>query len=151
MKELQGRAAGELDLPPEECFALLAAVERYPDWLEFVREVELVEPERNGTPGRAWAALHIPQSPFGTDFEFFVTVKTEPPVAITLTRVPDGPGDLDRLELIWRMQGNGPTTLELEFDVAASFVPGFLPVGGAGEVFAQAGIDAVLDALTRWG
>ena len=149
MKELQGRATAELDLPPEECFELLASVERYPDWFEFVREVELVEPERHGTPGRAWAALHIPQSPFGTDFEFFVTVKTEAPVAITLTRVPDRPGDPDRLELIWRMQGNVSTQLELEFDAAASFVPGFLPVGGAGEALAQAAIDAVLDALTR--
>ncbi len=149
MKELQGRATGELDLPPQKCFALLAAVERYPDWIEFVREVELLERERKGNPGRARAALHIPQSPFGTDFEFVVTVETEPPVAITLTRVPDGPHDLDRFELIWRMQGNGSTQLELEFDAAASFVPGFLPTGGAGEALAQAGIDAVLDALAR--
>jgi ribosome-associated toxin RatA of RatAB toxin-antitoxin module len=151
VKELQGRASGELDLPPEECFELLASVERYPDWFEFVREVELVVPERNGTPGRAWAALHIPQSPFGTDFEFFMTVKTEPPVAITLTRVPEGPNDPDRLELIWRVSGSGSTQLEVEFDVAASFVPGFLPVGGAGEALAQAAVDAALDALTGWG
>jgi uncharacterized protein YndB with AHSA1/START domain len=149
VKELQGRATGELDLPPEECFALLAAVERYPGWFEFVRQVELVVPERNGTPGRAWAALHIPQSPFGTDFEFFVTVKTESPTAITLTRVPEGPDDPDRLELIWRMQGDKWTQLELEFDAAASFVPGFLPVGNAGDAIAKAAIDAALDALGR--
>jgi ribosome-associated toxin RatA of RatAB toxin-antitoxin module len=149
VKELQGRAAGELDLPPEECFALLAAVERYPDWIEFVRDVELLERERKGKPGRARAALHIPQSPFGTDFELFMAVRTKRPAMITLTRLPEGPNDSDRLELIWRMQGNGSTRLELEFDAAASFVPGFLPVGGAGEALAQAGIDAVLDALGR--
>lgn len=149
MKELQGRATGELDLPPEECFELLAAVERYPDWFEFVREVELLERERRNKPGRARAALHIPQSPFGTDFEFVVAVTTKRPVAITLTRVPESPNDPDRLELIWRMHGNGSTRLEFEFDAAASFVPGFVPLGGAGEALAQAGIDAVRDVLTR--
>jgi len=148
VKELQGRATGELELAPEECFALLAAVERYPEWIEFVREVELLERERRGKPGKAWAALHIPQSPFGTDFELLVAVRTRRPAMITLTRVPESPTDLDRLELIWRMSGNGSTRLEFEFDVAASFVPAFLPVGGAGEALAQAGIDAVLDALT---
>jgi len=149
VKELQGRATGQLDLPPEECFKLLSAVERYPDWIEFVREVELLEHERRGKPGRAWAALHIPQSPFGTDFELLMAVRTKRPAIITLTRVPNGPDDPDRLELIWRMHGNGSTQLELEFDAAASFVPGFLPVGGAGEALAQAGIDAVVDALTK--
>lgn len=149
MKELQGRATGRLDLPPEECFELLSAVERYPDWIAFVREVELLERERRGRPGRARAALHIPQSPFGTDFELLMAVRTRRPGLITLTRVPDGPGDPDRLNLIWRMRGGGSTQLELEFDAAASFVPGFFPVGGAGEVIAQAAIEAARDALTR--
>ena len=151
MKELQGRATGELDVPPERCFKLLSAVERYPDWIEFVREVELLERERRGRPGRARAALHIPQSPFGTDFELLIAVRTKRPAMITLTRVPDGPNDPDRLKLIWRMRGNGSTQLELEFefDAAASFVPGFLPVGGAGEAIAQAAIEAARGALAR--
>ena len=149
MKELQGRATGKLDLPPAACFKLLSAVERYPDWIGFVREVELLERERKGKPGRARAALHIPQSPFGTDFELVVAVRTKRPALITLTRMPNGPDDLDRLNLVWRMQGDGSTQLELEFDVAASFVPGFFPVGGAGEALAQAGIEAARDALTR--
>ncbi|MBV8221135.1 MAG: hypothetical protein JO325_21940, partial [Solirubrobacterales bacterium] len=93
MKELQGRATGELDLPPDECFELLAAVERYPDWIEFMREVEVLDRERRGKPGRARAALHIPQSPFGTDFKLFMAVRTKRPGMITLTRVQEGPRD----------------------------------------------------------
>ena len=147
MKQLEGRAKAQLDVPPEDCYELLAALERYPSWFEVVREVEILEPERNGTPGMARAAVHVPQSPFGTDFELFVAVRTVPPVTITLTRLPQGPSDPDRLELIWRVEGRRSTQLELEFDAAASFVPGFLPVGGAGEALAQAGIDAVLGAL----
>jgi ribosome-associated toxin RatA of RatAB toxin-antitoxin module len=149
MKELQGRASAELEIAPEECFQLLAAFERYPTWFEVVQEVEILEAEQNGTPGMARAALHIPQSPFGTHFELFLAVRTEAPVSVTLTRVPDGPYDEDRLELSWRVEGDASTRLQLEFDAAASFVPSFLPVGGAGDAIARAALDAARTALTR--
>ena len=149
MKELHGRARAELEIAPKECFKLLAAFERYPAWFDVVQEVEILEDEQNGTPGMARAALHIPQSPFGTDFELFLAVRTQAPVAVTLTRVPDGPHDPDRLELTWTVAGKRSTHLELEFDAAASFVPSFLPVGGAGDAIAQAALDAAREALTR--
>ena len=91
MKELQGRASMELDVPAKKCFELLAAV--------------------------------------------------------MVARVPDGAADPDRLELIWRVRGGRSTELEFEFDGAASFVPGFIPVGGAGDAIAQAAIAAARDAL----
>jgi ribosome-associated toxin RatA of RatAB toxin-antitoxin module len=149
MKELKGRATAELEIAPEECFELLATFERYPAWFEVVQEVEILEAEHNGTPGMARAALFIPQSPFGTHFELFLAVRTEAPVAVTLTRVPDGPHDQDRLELSWRVEGEESARIELEFDAAASFVPSFLPVGGAGDAIAQAALDTARAALTR--
>ncbi|MBV9603846.1 MAG: SRPBCC family protein [Solirubrobacterales bacterium] len=149
MKELQGRASAELDVPARDCYELLAEVERYPEWFEVVSVVEILEAERNGTPGLARAELHVPQSPFGTHFELFVAVRTERPGTITLTRVPDGVADEDRLELIWRVAGRRSTRLELEFDAAASFVPGFIPVGGAGDAIARAAIEAARAALGR--
>jgi ribosome-associated toxin RatA of RatAB toxin-antitoxin module len=149
VKELQGWASAELDVSVKDCFELLAAVEAYPEWFEVVHTVEVLEAERNGTPGLARAELYVPQSPFGTHFELFVAVRTERPWAVTLTRVPDGAADPDRLELIWRVQGRGATRLEFEFDAAASFVPSFVPVGGAAEAIAQAAIDAARAALAR--
>jgi ribosome-associated toxin RatA of RatAB toxin-antitoxin module len=149
VKELQGRASAELDVPVKDCFELLAAVDRYPDWFEVVQAVEMLEAERNGTPGLARAELHVPQSPFGTHFELLVAVRTERPRAVTLTRVPDGTSDEDRLELIWRMKRSGSTRLELSFDAAASFVPSFVPVGGAGDAIARAAITAARAALER--
>ena len=149
MKEVQGRATAKLDVPPEDCYELLAAIERYPAWFEMVREVEILEAERNGTPGRVRAAVHVPKSPFGKDFELFMAVRTERPVTITLTRLPQGQSDPDRLELIWRVAGEVSTELELEFEAAASFVPGFLPLGDAGDAVARAAIEAARDALTR--
>lgn len=148
MKELHGQASAEVEVDPEACFELLASVEGYPGWFEVVREVEILEAERNGTPGMARACLHIPQSPFGTDFELFLALRTEAPVAVTLTRVPDGPRDQDRLEMMWRVQNGGVTRLELEFDAAASFVPSYLPVGDAGNAIARAVLDAARDALS---
>jgi len=149
MKELRGRASAELTIAPRKCFELLAAFERYPDWFDVVREVEILEAEQNGTPGMARAQLYVPQSPFGQDFELFLAVRTEAPVAVTLTRMPEGPHDPDRLELSWRLEGKKSTRLELEFDAAASFVPSFLPVGGAGDAIAQAALEAARTALTR--
>ena len=149
MKELQGRAEAEIALAPEECYELVASLERYPTWFEVVREVEILEAELDGTPGMARAAVHVAQSPFGKDFELFMAVQTEPPFAVTLTRVPDGPHDEDRLELTWRVANSGATKLALEFDAAASFVPSFLPVGDAGDAIAQAAVEAALAALTR--
>jgi len=149
VKELQGRASAELDVPVKDCFKLLAEVERYPDWFEVVHAVEVLEAERNGTPGLARVELYVPQSPFGTQFELFMAVRTERGGTVTLTRVPDGASDPDRLELIWRMQGRRSTQLEFEFDVAASFVPGFVPVGGVGEAVAEAAIEAARAALER--
>lgn len=149
MKELQGRASAELDVPARDCFELLAAIDGYPDWFEVVQTVEVLEAERNGTPGLARAELHVPQSPFGTHFELTVAVRTERPATVTLTRVPDGAADVDRLEVTWRLRGRKSTQLEVEFDAAASFVPGFIPVGGAGDAIAMAAIEAARSALAR--
>jgi ribosome-associated toxin RatA of RatAB toxin-antitoxin module len=149
MKELQGRARAALDAPPETCFQLVAAVDRYPAWFKIVRTVEIVEPERNGTPGLARAEVHVKHSPFGQDFELLMAVRTESPVTVAMTRVPNGPTDPDRLELIWRVEDAGLTRLEFEFDGAASFIPSFLPVGDAGDEIARAAIKAARDALSR--
>jgi len=149
VKELQGWARAELDVPVKACFELLASIESYPDWFEVVHSVEVLEAERNGTPGLARAELYVPQSPFGTEFELFVAVRTERPGMVTLTRVPDGASDEDRLELIWRMEKGGSTRLEFEFDAAASFVPSFVPIAGAGEAIARGAIKAARAALER--
>ena len=63
MKELQGRASGEVDAAPEECFELLAAVDRYPAWFKVVRTVEILEPERNGTPALARVLAEVMRRP----------------------------------------------------------------------------------------
>lgn len=134
-------------MPVEECFALLVAVEDYPSWFEAVRAVEVLEREADGTPLLARAELHIPQSPFGTEFELVAAVRTEHPERITLTKLPDDAGDQDRLELNWRLRGGESTRIGFEFDAALSFVPSYLPIGGAGDLVAAAILNAASSAV----
>jgi ribosome-associated toxin RatA of RatAB toxin-antitoxin module len=147
LKQLQGSASAEIELPVEDCFALLVSIDRYPAWFEVVREVEILDREPDGRPRLARVELHVPQSPFGTQFSFMVAVEADRPEAMQLTKLPDGPADEDRLELTWRMRENGWTEIEFEFDAVVSFVPGYLPVGAAGDVIAEAILDAATTAL----
>jgi ribosome-associated toxin RatA of RatAB toxin-antitoxin module len=148
VKELHGSASGEIALPVEDCFALLASIDRYPAWFEIVRAAEVLERESDGRPRLARVELHVPQSPFGTDFELLVLIDGELPEAMQFTKLPADAADQDRLELIWRLRENGNTEIEFEFDAAVSFVPGYLPVGGAGDLIAEAILDAATAAFT---
>lgn len=147
MKQLQGSAIAETELPVEDCFALLASIDRYPAWFEIVREVEILDREADGRPRLARVEIVVPQSPFGTDFSFMVAVEVDRPVKMRFTKLPDGPADEDRIELTWWVRENGWTEIEFEFDAAVSFVPGYLPVGGAGDVIAEIILDAATTAF----
>ncbi len=148
MKELQGSASAEIELAAEDCFALVAAIDRYPGWFEVIRVVEVLKRKRNGFPTLVRVELHIPQSPFGTDFEFVMAIEADRPGAVQFTKLPAGPSDQDRLEISWRMRENGATEIEFEFDAAVSFVPGYLPVGSAGDAIAEAILGAATTAFT---
>jgi len=148
LKELQGSASTEIAVPAEDCFALLASIDRYPAWFEIVRDAKVLERERDGRPRLARIELHVPQSPFGTEFSFIVEVQYDRPEEMQFTKLPEGPGDADRLELTWRLTDNGSTEIEFEFDAAVSFVPGYLPVGSAGDLIAEAILDAATAAFT---
>lgn len=149
MKEIQGRASASVDARQEDCFSLLAAIDRYPEWNgELVREVQVLESDREGRPSTARAVLHVAQSPFGKGFELIVAARPEPPGRVHITRVPNEASDRERLDLVWRLHRNEPTTLiELDFRALVSFLPGFLPLGGVGDQIAQALVDAAASAV----
>jgi len=148
LKELQGRASAEIDVPISDCFTLLASIDRYPAWFEVVRDAEVLEWEPDGRPRLARVELYVPQSPFGTDFKLLVLIEGEHPETMQFTKLPADAADQDRLELTWRLRENGFTEIEFEFDAAVSFVPGYIPVGGAGDLIAEAILDAATAAFT---
>ena len=122
----------------EESFRLLAAVDRYPSWNARVfREVEVLERDGQGQPLRARARVHIARGPFGHEFELLVTVRTDWPHAVHLTRIPYEPSDEERMRLAWRLKDDGGTLIELEFEAAVAFLPRFLPLPGIGDLIAE--------------
>jgi uncharacterized protein YndB with AHSA1/START domain len=138
LKELQGSASAEIAVPAEDCFALLSSIDLYPAWFEIVRHAEILEREPDGRPRLA----------FGTDFELLVLIEGERPDAMQFTKLPADAADEDRLQLTWRLTENRTTEIEFEFDAAVSFVPGYLPVGAAGDLIAEAILDAATAAFT---
>ena len=148
MKEIEGQASARVAASVAECFELLVAVDRYPDWNpELFREVEVLERSPDGCPVRARAALHIAQSPFSKDFELVIAVSARPPDVVELTRIPNEPSDREGLDMTWRTLADGETLIELDFRAVASFIPGFLPLPRVGNLIARTLVDAAAAAL----
>jgi hypothetical protein len=143
VKDLSGSASAPVAAAPEECIALLAAVDRYPDWYpEVIREMEVLEHGPDGLPRRARTTVHLAVGPMAGDFRFEISVVVEPS-GVILARVPDAPSDPERLEVRWHAVPG-----ELGVEVAARLdLPRFLPVGGAGESVAQGFVEAAKRVL----
>lgn len=149
MKHLDGRAGVVVTPPIATCFSLLEAVERYPRWCgEFIREVSSVERGDDGRPVQAHVVVHVAQSPFGKRFEFDARIRTEPPRAVDLSRLPSSADDRDRFSLSWSLAAEGDRThVGLEFSAAVSFLPSVLPLPGVGDLIAGALLDAAAREL----
>ena len=150
MKEIRGSASAVARATPESCFSLLAAVDRYGDWnADLVREVEVIEREEDDWPARARGAIYVKHSPVMKHFELTVAVRAEPPRAVYITRIPNEPSDREALELAWRLapaRGRA-TRINLELQAVVSFVPGFIPLGGVGNMIADTLLEAATEAL----
>ena len=58
--------------PLEECFALLAAVDRYPHWCpDVVRYVEVLERGAGGQPRRVRMLIHVARGTLVKEFQLF--------------------------------------------------------------------------------
>ncbi len=148
MKDISGSAIASVPVSARRCFELLITVEEYPSWIgDYVREVHVLERDPRGRPARARAVVHVAQSPFGKDFTVDVEVSPESSRTIRVTRIPVGPEDEDRLELVWHVEPGASATVAVEFAAQVSALPGWLPVGDAGDTIARAALQAAADAL----
>ena len=76
--------------PLEDCFALLAAVDRYPDWCpDIVQDVDVLDRGPEGRPSRVRMRMHIAQGALLREFDLFLAIVVEPPRIVKLTRVTD--------------------------------------------------------------
>jgi hypothetical protein len=143
MKDLRGSATGQVSATPEECIAVVSAVDRYPIWYpDVIREVEVLQRDKSGVARRARTTVHLAFGPLANDYRFEVKIDVKPSTVV-LTRVPNGSSDAERLEIHWRVRPG-----QLGVDLAARLeVPRFVPLGSAGDSVAQGFVEAARRVL----
>ena len=148
MKELSGAASALVGAPIVACYALLEAIDQYPNWHpEVVREAEVVERDSDGDPAKAHTVLHVARGPLVKDFNLLMNVAMARPESITLTRIPHGPTDHERFEVRWQLREQGSET-NIRLDVEANLsIPRVVPVGGIGDAMADGFVAAAVRAL----
>ena len=145
MKDLRGQATGTVLVRPEHCFAVLLAVDRYPQaYPEVIRRVEVIDRHANGSPLMAEATVSLGLGPVQRDFDLRVKLSWKKDRLVRLTRVPDDRSDLERVTLSWHISPGPPTRLTVRLRARLE-VPRVIPVQGAGGVVAR----GLLEAASR--
>jgi hypothetical protein len=108
-------------------------VESYKNWYpSVVRSASVLERDGAGVPVSASVALHIAIGPFSKSLPFDLSVLQLGDGRVTLSRLPQGPGDEESFEVRW-VVSDGSLSAELEADLA---VPRLVPTAGIGDALA---------------
>jgi hypothetical protein len=146
MREFQGEAARVVRSSVEDCFALLAAVDTYPDWCpDIVGDVDMLERGSDGQPSRVRMRVHIERGPVVRDFDLLLAVVVQPTKSVRLTRVTDHPTE-QAFDATWLVEPVGSTRIALRLD-AKLRVPSYIPAAGVGNMIAEAFVGAAARAL----
>jgi ribosome-associated toxin RatA of RatAB toxin-antitoxin module len=145
-RTFSGAAARVADAPLEDCFRLIASVDRYPDWCsEAVTAVDVLEDGADGHPAKVRARMRIERAGFHREFDLFLAVAVEPPDTVRLTRVTDHPTNQE-FEATWSLSPAASTRVALQLD-AKLRVPWYIRAGGIPDSIAAAFVDAACNAL----
>ena len=145
-REFHGEAADVTPAALDDCFALVAAVDRYPEWCtDVVREVDVLDRAASGQPNRVRMRMHVERGALVREFDLFLMVVVEKPPTVKLTRVTDHPTNQE-FNATWDLRPAQSTRLALELD-AKLRVPWYIPAGGIGDAIAQAFVTAACRAL----
>jgi ribosome-associated toxin RatA of RatAB toxin-antitoxin module len=132
--------------PLEACFALLAAVDRYPQWCpDVVRYVEVLERDAGGQPRRVRMMIRVSRGTLVKEFQLLLAVTVEPPRSVTLTRVTDHPTNQE-FTAVWLLRADSGTRIALRLD-AQLRVPALIPAGGIPDEIATGFVAAASRAL----
>lgn len=146
MKELNGGAETTVSATAPECIALLAAIDRYPDWYpDVIKHAEVAERDAAGHPTRALATVHVSAGPLVRDFDLLLAVEVRPD-GVKLVRVPHHPSDEELFEVDWEVREGAPVSLRVLL-LARLDVPRLLPLGSVGESVAQGFVAAAKRVL----
>ena len=147
MNHLHGEAQAAVDVPIEECLALLADLEAYPSWYpDVVKEVKVVELGDDGLPRRAETKLHLSYGPVSRDLDLLLAVHVRRPSLVQLKHVSRGPSSGASFDATWRLKDHAGTQLKLELD-AVMPVPALVPLGRVGDAYAAGFMQAAAARL----
>ena len=154
LKDLDGTASRTVTASAAECFELLAAVDRYPDWYPAaIREIDVLERHASGRPWRVRAKLHLSWGPVVKDFDLVLAIEVKPSATVRLARISDQPSvnkfdvpSVNKFDVTWHVQEDGATQIDLELRATLD-VPRFLPLAGIGNGIAGGFVDAAARRL----
>jgi ribosome-associated toxin RatA of RatAB toxin-antitoxin module len=145
-REFHGEAAEVVASRVEDCFALVAAVDRYPDWCpDVVREVEVLDRTADGQPSRVRMTMHIARGALFREFNLFLAIVVERPGTVRLTRVTDHPTNQE-FNATWMLRPASSTRVALELG-AKLRVPWYIHAGEIGDAIAEGFVTAACRAL----
>lgn len=145
-RQFHGEAAEVVAAPIDDCFALLAAVDRYPDWCpDIVRHVDVRDRGADGQPSRVRMTIHVARGALVRQFDLFLAIVVERPRTVKLTRVTDHPTNQE-FNANWLLRPAGSTRVALQLD-AKLRLPSYLPAGGVGDAIAEGFVTAASRAL----
>ena len=146
MRDLHGTASEVVSASPEDCTALLAAIDGYPEWYPGgVREVEVLKRNAAGQATRALTVLHVDVAGFNRDFHLTMAVKVgRGRVALNKIKADDEDPPFD---VVWQVKEEDDGALiSLDLDTALP-LPRLMPLGGVGNSIARAFVSAASKAL----
>ena len=147
-REFHGEAAEVVASRVEDCFALVAAVDRYPDWCpDVIREVDVLDRGDNGQPTSVRMKMRVARGGLVKEFNLFLAIVVEPPGSVKLTRVTDHPTNQE-FTAVWLLRPGGRTRIALQLD-AQLRVPAFVPAAGIPDEVANGFVAAASRALDR--
>lgn len=145
-REFHGQAADVTPASLEESFALVSAVDRYPDWCpDIVRKVEVLDHGTDGHASRVRMRMRVARGAIVQEFDLYLAVAVESPRRVDLMRVTDHPTNQE-FNATWTLSPAGSTAIALEID-AKLRVPQFIPAGGIADEIAQGFVSAACRAL----
>jgi hypothetical protein len=147
VREFHGQAAEVTPASLEDSFALVAAVDRYPDWWsDAVRGVDVLERGADGCLTRVRMRMLIARGAVVRDFNLYLAILVEPSATVNLTRFTDHPTN-QQFHATWLLQPAGSTRIELQLN-AKLRVPRGIPAGGIPDAIAEGFVAAACRALS---
>jgi ribosome-associated toxin RatA of RatAB toxin-antitoxin module len=145
-RHFHGEAAADVAAPLEQCFALLAAIDHYPEWCpDVVRYVEVLERDARGQPARVSMTIHVARGTLVKEFQLLLAIAIDPPRSVTLTRVTDHPTNQE-FTAVWLVHPDKRTRIGLQLE-AKLRVPALVPAAGIPDEIANAFVAAAARTL----